>query len=149
MVENAEGALGIDAQFFKLYSPKVDVTTRFLYFPNFSIWGRQRIEFDGTIRVEVLKDIFVNFSLYDSYDSNPPAVRATGNDYGFTSGVSWSFRRQAVCLPDPSAGRAGQRDSKPTNIRGRRLRRSDTWSNVPPPARHWRMPRPVRSRRYL
>ncbi len=93
VVENAEGALGIDAQFFKLYSPKVDITSRFVYFPNFSIWGRQRIEFEGKVRVELLRDFFVNFSVYDSYDSNPPAVRATGNDYGFTSGLSWSFRR--------------------------------------------------------
>ncbi len=91
--ENAEGALGIDAQFFKLYSPKVDITSRFLYFPNFTIWGRQRLEFDGKVRIEVLRDFFVTFTLYDSYDSEPPAVRATGNDYGFSTGVSWSFRR--------------------------------------------------------
>ncbi len=93
VVRNAEGALGIDAQFFKLYSPKVDVTSRLVYYPNFTTWGRQRTEFDGNVRIEVLKDFYVTFTLYDSYDSQPPAARATGNDYGFTTGLSWSFRR--------------------------------------------------------
>jgi len=90
---SAEGALGIDAQFFKLYSPKVDVTSRFVYFPNFTTWGRQRMEFDGKVRVEVLRDFYVTFTLYDSYDSHPPSTTATSNDYGFTTGLSWSFRR--------------------------------------------------------
>jgi hypothetical protein len=93
VVKNAEGALGIDAQFFKLYSPKVDITSRFVYFPNFTTWGRQRSEFDGNLRIEVFRDFYVTFTLYDSYDSNPPSVTATGNDYGFTTGLSWSFRR--------------------------------------------------------
>jgi hypothetical protein len=93
VAKNAEGALGIDAQFFKLYSPKVDVTGRFVYFPNFTTWGRQRSEFDGNVRIEVFRDFYVTFTLYDSYDSRPPSETATGNDYGFTTGLSWSFRR--------------------------------------------------------
>jgi len=93
VTRNAEGALGIDAQFFKLYSPKVDITSRFVYFPNFTTWGRQRTELDGNVRVEVLRDFYVTFTLYDSYDSQPPSATATRNDYGFTTGLSWSFRR--------------------------------------------------------
>lgn len=93
LVKNAEGALGIDAQFFKLYSPKVDIASRFVYLPNFTTWGRQRTEFEGKVRLEVLKDFFVTFTLYDSFDSKPPSETATRNDYGFTTGLSWSFRR--------------------------------------------------------
>jgi hypothetical protein len=93
LAKNAEGALGIDAQFFKLYSPKVDIASRFVYFPNFTTWGRQRTEFEGKVRLEVLKDFFVTFALYDSFDSEPPSETATRNDYGFTTGLSWSFRR--------------------------------------------------------
>ena len=93
VAKNAEGVLGIDAQFFKLYSPKVDITNRFLYFPNLTTWGRQRMEFDAKVRIEVLKDFYVSLTFYDSYDNQPPSERATGNDYGFTTGLSWSFRR--------------------------------------------------------
>jgi len=93
VTRNAEGALGIDAQFFKLYSPKVDITNRFVYFPNFTTGGRHRVEYDANVRIEVLRDFYVTFTLYDSYDSQPPSTKATGNDYGITTGVSWSFRR--------------------------------------------------------
>ena len=93
VARNAEGVLGVDAQFFKLYSPKVDIANRFLYMPNFTTWGRQRMEFNANVRIEVLRDFYVTFTLYDSYDSQPPSATATGNDYGFTTGLSWSFRR--------------------------------------------------------
>ena len=92
-VKNAEGVIGIDAQFFKLYSPKVDITNRFVYTPNFTTWGRQRMQFDAKVRLEVLRDFYVTLTFYDSYDSQPPSATATGNDYGFTTGLSWSFRR--------------------------------------------------------
>jgi hypothetical protein len=91
--KNAEGVLGIDAQFFKLYSPKFDITNRFVYYPNFTTWGRQRMEFNAKVRLEVLRDFYVTLTFYDSFDSKPPSETATRNDYGFTTGLSWSFRR--------------------------------------------------------
>ena len=93
VAKNAEGFFGIDAQFFKLYSPKVDITNQFVYLPNFTTWGRRRLEFNSKLRVEVLRDFYVTFTFYDSYDSQPPSETATKNDYGFTTGLSWSFRR--------------------------------------------------------
>jgi hypothetical protein len=93
VTKNAEGFFGIDAQFFKLYSPKVDITNQLTYLPNFTTRGRRRLEFNSKLRIEVLKDFFVNLTFYDSYDSKPPAETATKNDYGFTTGLSWSFRR--------------------------------------------------------
>jgi len=91
--QNVEGFFAIDAQFFKLYSPKFDITNQFVYLPNFTTWGRRRMEFNSKLRIEVLKDFFVTLTFYDSYDSQPPSATATGNDYGFTTGLSWSFRR--------------------------------------------------------
>jgi len=91
--KNAEGFFALDAQFFKLYSPKVDIASRFVYLPNFSTRGRRRLEFNSTVRIEVLKDFFVNLTFYDSFDSMPPSETAVKNDYGFTTGLSWSFRR--------------------------------------------------------
>jgi hypothetical protein len=91
--KNVEGFFAIDAQFFKLYSPKVDITNRFAYLPNFTTWGRRRFEFNTNARFEIFKDFFFALTFYDSYDSKPPASRGVTNDYGFTTGLSWSFRR--------------------------------------------------------
>jgi hypothetical protein len=91
--KNFEGLVGIDLQFFKLYSPKFDIINQLLYLPNFSTSGRRRLEFNSKIRVEVLRDFFVSLTFYDSYDSKPPSETASKNDYGFTTGISWSFRR--------------------------------------------------------
>ncbi len=93
VVENAEGFFGLDAQFFKLYSPKVDIVNQFVFLPNFTTRGRRRIELNTKLRLEVWKDFFVTLTFYDSYDSMPPAKKASTNDYGFTTGLSWSFRR--------------------------------------------------------
>jgi hypothetical protein len=93
VVKNAEGYFGINAQFFKLYSPKFDITNQFVYLPNFTTWGRRRLQFNTNLRLEVLKDFFVTFTFYDDYDSRPPSETAAKNDYGFTTGLSWSFRK--------------------------------------------------------
>lgn len=90
---NAEGFATISVQFFKLYSPKVDLTNEFSFFPNLTTSGRFRTDFSSNLRIEVFRNFFVNFSFYDNYDSKPPSETATKHDYGFVTGVSWSFRR--------------------------------------------------------
>ena len=90
---NAEGVFGIKAQIFKLYSPKMDVTAGYLVLPNFTTAGRVRMELNSNLRFEIFKDFFVSFNFYDSYDNKPPSETATTNDYGFVTGLSWSFHR--------------------------------------------------------
>jgi hypothetical protein len=90
---NAEGNFGLNAQVFKLYSPKLDLTTSYYVLPNFTTSGRVRMELNSSLRFEIFKDFFVNFSFYDSYDNRPPSETATTNDYGIVTGVSWSFHR--------------------------------------------------------
>ncbi|NWG75444.1 MAG: DUF481 domain-containing protein [Rubrivivax sp.] len=92
-LKNAEGFFGIDAQFFKLYSPKFDIVSQVFFLPNFTTRDRRRFEVNTTFRIEILRDFFVNLTFYDSYDSKPPSEDAVKNDYGFTTGLSWSFRR--------------------------------------------------------
>jgi hypothetical protein len=90
---NAEGFFMLDTQFFKLYSPKFDVVNRLVYLPNFTTRGRHRLEFNSQVRFEVFSDFFVTMTLYDSFDSKPPSETAVRNDYGFTTGLSWTFGR--------------------------------------------------------
>ncbi len=93
VAKNAEGFFGIDAQFFKLYSPKLDVSSQFVFLPNLTTMGRRRLEFNSKVKVEVLKNFFVTLTFYDSYDSRPPSEKGVTNDYGVTTGLSWSFNR--------------------------------------------------------
>jgi hypothetical protein len=93
VTRNIEGFFAIDTQFFKLYSPKFDIVNQFAFLPNFSTWGRRRLQYNAKFRLEIFKDFFVSLTLYDSYDSKPPSETAVKNDYGFTTGISWSFRR--------------------------------------------------------
>jgi len=93
VVHNAEMVFLLDTQFFKLYSPKLDISTRFLLLPNLTTRSRVRSELNTNIRIEILKDFFLNFNFYDSFDNKPPSEDATKNDLGFTTGISWSFRR--------------------------------------------------------
>lgn len=92
-VNNAEAVAGTTFQFFKLYTPKVDLVVDFLLLPNLTTGGRIRMEFDTKVRLEIIRDLFVSFSFYNSFDSKPPSETATKNDYGFVTGVSWSFNR--------------------------------------------------------
>jgi hypothetical protein len=90
---NMEGAFGADGQFFKLYTPKIDLSSSFYVLPNFSTSGRVRTEFEANLRFEIFRDFFINFSFYDSYDNKPPTQTGPTNDYGFVTGVSWTFHR--------------------------------------------------------
>ena len=93
VTHNAEGVFMVDGQFFKLYSPKFDFSTQYLLLPNLTTRGRIRSELNTKLHFELFKDFFLTFTFYDSFDSKPPAEAATSNDYGFTTGISWTFRR--------------------------------------------------------
>jgi hypothetical protein len=93
LTKNAEGFFAIDTQFFKLYTPKFDIVNQLAYLPNFSNRGRRRLEYQSKLRFEVLRDFYITLTFYDSYDSKPPSETAEKNDYGFTTGISWTFRR--------------------------------------------------------
>lgn len=90
---NAEGLIGATFQIYKLYTPKVDITANYYFLPNLTTSGRIRMEFDTSMRFEIFRDFYVSFSFYDSYDNRPPSDTATTNDYGFVTGVTWTFHR--------------------------------------------------------
>ena len=86
-----DGVLAASFDYFKLYSPKVDVTIQFYFFPSFSTAGRRRTEFNAQTKFELIHDFYWNVSFYDSYDSLPPSAALEKSDYGITTGISWTF----------------------------------------------------------
>jgi hypothetical protein len=93
IINNAEGVFLVDAEFFKLYSPKIDISAQYELLPSMTTGGRIRSEISSKLRFELLKDFYLTFTFYNSYDSKPPSENSTKNDYGFTTGISWTFRR--------------------------------------------------------
>lgn len=90
---NAELGIAAMYQLFKLYSPKLDVSVQFGFNPSLSNEGRVRTELDTTAKVELIKDFFWSFSVYDSYDSKPPGSQDVNqkHDYGVTTGIGYTF----------------------------------------------------------
>ena len=90
---NAEALLGVNTQIFRLYSPKLDITGDFKLWPSLTTSGRFRIDANAKACVEIYKDLFVSFSLFDNYDRKNPTTSLPLNDCGFVTSVGYSFNR--------------------------------------------------------
>ncbi len=61
------------------------------YFPSLSDFGRQRIQFDSSIRREIWKDVYLAVNVFDTFDSQPPSADADTNDVGVVLSFGLSF----------------------------------------------------------
>lgn len=58
--------------------------------PGITDWPRFRADFNGSIRREIFKDVTLNFSVFDSYDGDPPSEAVSNHDFGMVFSVGWS-----------------------------------------------------------
>jgi uncharacterized protein DUF481 len=86
-----EGLLGIVFNAFRYDRPKLDASFTSQAFPSFSIEGRVRLQNDLRISYELVKDFMLTLTVFDAYDSKPPAVDAPKNDFGTTLAITWTF----------------------------------------------------------
>lgn len=89
--DNFEATLGARASFFTYDRPKTTIDGSIRYYPSLSDWGRQRLQVDASVRREVWKDFFVALTVFDTFDSDPPAIDASQNDVGVSASFGWSF----------------------------------------------------------
>jgi hypothetical protein len=87
---NLELQLSTDYRLYRLDSPKSTITASLTVLPSVSDWGRVRGEASLDLRRELVKDLFFEVSVYDSYD-NRPADGASTNDWGVTTSLGYSF----------------------------------------------------------
>jgi hypothetical protein len=85
-----EGLVGMTFNAFRYDRPKLDVTLSSQAFPSFSVAGRVRLQNDLRVSYELVKDFMLTTTLFDSYDSKPPAD-VEKNDFGTTLAITWSF----------------------------------------------------------
>ena len=86
--ESLEGLLG---SVFRLRSAKgIDIDASLFVLPSLEQSDRLRMQFDGSLSVDLFADLDFKLTVYDRYDSQPPEGNDT-NDTGVTLGLSWSY----------------------------------------------------------
>lgn len=79
-----------DFEFFTYDTPKTTVNTTFTVFPSLIGDGGARLNLDLSLRRELIEDLFVELSLYETYDSKPPD-EGTSNDWGLVTSLGYTF----------------------------------------------------------
>ncbi len=78
--------------FFLYNYPKTDISVDLSILPGITDWPRVRVNFNGSLKREIITDFTVNFSIFDSYDSDPPGGELAANhDFGIILSVGWTF----------------------------------------------------------
>jgi len=86
------GAIRGGYHFFLYNYPKTDISVDLSVFPGITDWPRVRVNFNGSLKREIITDFTVNLSIFDSYDSDPPGgEEAANHDLGIILSVGWTF----------------------------------------------------------
>jgi len=85
---NAESLFGIAFSTFRFKT--LNLNSQALLFPSLSDPGRFRLSSDSNLRIELVRNFYWNFQVYENYDSRPP-TNAPKNDLGLTTSLGWTF----------------------------------------------------------
>lgn len=88
--ESVELQLGTTFNIYRFDSPQVNLAASLMVLPSLSESGRVRGEASIRLRREMVKDLFLDLSLYDSYD-NRAVAGAPSNDRGMSTSLGYSF----------------------------------------------------------
>jgi hypothetical protein len=68
----------------------IDIDASLGVLPSLERSDRVRVVFDGSLSVDLIKDLEAKLTLYNRYDSQPPLGNEK-NDTGMTVGLSWEY----------------------------------------------------------
>jgi hypothetical protein len=88
---NVEAFFSATYEFFTYDTPKTSIDTAFSLFPSLNVGGRYRTEFSLTLSREIVSDFTIGATVYDSYDSKPPAGSSSTHDFGISLTIGWTF----------------------------------------------------------
>jgi hypothetical protein len=87
-----EGLAAVEYSYFRFASPKADLSTSLFAHPSLTDLGRVRLDFDFYVSYEILSDFTISLTVFNKFDSRPPARKGTAkNDFGTTLSVGWKF----------------------------------------------------------
>lgn len=76
---------------YRFNTPEIQITTTFLAIPSLTESDRLRLQLNAKARLELVKDLFWQISVFESFDGNPPSETSRRNDFGLTTSFGWSF----------------------------------------------------------
>jgi hypothetical protein len=88
---NGELMISMAYKWFTYHQPKIDVSSGINFFPSLTSWGRIRLEYDLTAKIEILKDLFFGLTIYDNFDNNPSSSSSSKNDWGIITSLGYTF----------------------------------------------------------
>jgi len=88
---SVELMFSVDWSIYKYKSPKTTFYFKWFVYPSVTERGRYRSQLDTSLRQELVKDFFLDFTGIYSYDSDPPNEDASSDDYSITAGLGWTF----------------------------------------------------------
>ena len=88
---NIEGLLRLSYARYIFNDPNVDLSTQLTVFPSLTSGGRYRAQFDARARYELVQDLFLDFTLYGSFDNEPPSGVGATSDYGVITSFGFTF----------------------------------------------------------
>ncbi len=88
---NAEGVAAFSASYYRYDRPKTNLDASVKYYPSLSARGRQRLQVDGRVKREILKNFTVGLNSYYTLDTDPPNPEAARNDLGLALAVGWTY----------------------------------------------------------
>jgi hypothetical protein len=87
-VNNAEALFQVKYTMARFSNTQVSVD---LYaYPNITTPGRVRTGLQSSLKLELFRNLFWKFSVYENFDNLPP-VRAPRNDFGTSTSLGWKF----------------------------------------------------------
>jgi putative salt-induced outer membrane protein YdiY len=85
---NAESLFGLTFSTFRFKT--LNLNSQAVLFPSLSDPGRVRFSSQSNLRIELIRNFYWNFQLYENYDTRPP-IEAPKNDLGITTSLGWTF----------------------------------------------------------
>jgi hypothetical protein len=89
--KNLDALVIFHTAFYTYDRPKTNLDVTAQYYPSLSNLGRHRLQLDASAKREFWKDLFLSFSMFDTFDSRPPNPDADKNDVGVVFSVGWSY----------------------------------------------------------
>ncbi len=90
-INNVEGLLNAQYQFFKYDHPKATLLTYIFVFPSLSNLGRFRFNYNIELSWEIVLDFYWDLTFYFEYDNQPQSENASQSDYNIQTSLKYIF----------------------------------------------------------
>lgn len=90
-INNVEGLINAQYQFFKYDHPKATFLTYVYVFPSLSNLGRIRFNYNIELSWEMVLDFYWDLTFYFEYDNQPQSENASQSDYNIQTSLKYIF----------------------------------------------------------